>query len=301
MPEGPALPRVAVVIPSHNDLATLPRAVRSVRAQTLRAVECVVVSDASDDGTEDWLRDQPDVRWRSIAARSPSAARNAGLGLTSAPYVAFLDADDEWHPDRLALFARQLAARPEGVIWACTWRREGLPLAPLPAARWVASHCRRIPYAAFLGMNQFQTSTVVARTEAVRAVGGFDPAADGAEDWDLWTRLAATGAVWLTPAPLVTYRTGTGRVSSDGGRVYRQGAALLGRQAADPRHLAWHHLRFAYAFRRQGRVTLAEQAAAAMPPLGPGARLRLRARFALYLVSRLVRRVADGLSRRLGR
>jgi glycosyltransferase involved in cell wall biosynthesis len=293
--------QVSVVIPSHNDLATLPDAVASVRAQTLAAYECIVVSDASDDGTEAWLESQAGVRWRAITARSPSAARNAGLEMASAPFVAFLDADDVWHPGRLALFAHQLAARPEGAIWACTWRREGLPLAPLPSDEWVARHCRRISPDAFLHMNQFQTSTVVARAEALHAVGGFDPKADGAEDWDLWTRLSRVGPVWLTQAPLVTYRTGTGRVSSDGGRVYRQGLGLLARQGADSRRVAWHHLRFAYAFRRQGKEALAQEANAAMPPLGVAAALLLRLRFGLYLGGRMVRRAIEAVSRRLGR
>ena len=292
---------VSVVIPAHNDLATLREAVASVRAQRRAPLECIVVSDASDDGTDEWLAGQGDVRWQSVTARSPSAARNAGIAMARAPYVAFLDADDLWSPDRLALFARQLAARPEGVVWACTWRREGRPLAPLPSAAWVARHSRRIPRGRFLAMNQFQTSTVVARREALLAIGGFDPEVDGAADWDLWTRLARTGSVWLTSAPLVTYRTGTDRVSSDGARVYRQGLRLLARQGADARTVAWHHLRFAYAFRRQGKAELAAGVEAAAPAVGSRARLTMRARFALYLGGRALRRMTDGAARRLGR
>lgn len=291
---------VSVVIPAHNDLATLREAVASVRAQRRPPIECIVVSDASDDGTDEWLAGQGDLRWQSITARSPSAARNAGIAMARASYVAFLDADDLWSPDRLALFARQLAARPEGVVWACTWRREGRALGPLPAPAWVARHTRAIARGRFLRMNQFQTSTVVARRAALDAVGGFDPEADGAEDWDLWTRLAQTGSVWLTPAALVTYRTGTGRVSSDGARVYRQGLRLLARQGADARTLAWHHLRFAYAFRRQGRTELAAQVEAAAPVVAGGARLAMRARFGLYLGGRALRRLAQGVARRLG-
>ncbi len=296
-------PRVGVVIPSHNDLPTLRQAVASALAQSLSAAEVIVVSDASDDGTDAWLALQAHagVRFRSIDARSPAAARNAGVAMAKTPYVAFLDSDDVWDRDRLALFALQLAKRPDGVLWACTWRREGLRLAPLPTPTWVDRHSRAVPAAAFLGMNRFQTSTVVVRREAILLAGGFNPEMDGAEDWDLWTRIAARGRVWLTPAPLVTYRTGHGRVSSDGGRVYRQGLRMLMREGADVRALAWHHLRFGYAFRRQGAVALAAEARAAMPTLHPLQAVGLRLRFALYLAARAWARSALALQLALGR
>ena len=73
---------------------------------------------------------------------------------------------------------------------ACTWRREGQPLPPAPTLGWVRRHTRLRRHSAFMGMNQFQTTTVVARRDALLAVGCFDPALDGAEDWDMWTRLS---------------------------------------------------------------------------------------------------------------
>jgi len=282
--------RLTVVIPAHNDLATLPEAVASVRRQSQPVAACVVVSDSSDDGTGAWLAGQPDLTWRQVDLRSPAGARNAGLSLVTTPYVAFLDADDVWHPDRVALASRQVAARPDGVVWACGWRREGRPLDALAAGPMAM---RRVDRHALLSLNRFQTSCVVARRGALAAAGGFDPGRDGAEDWDLWLRLAAMGTIWLTDVRMVTYRSGRERVSHDALRVYRQGLAMLEGQGADAVTLAWHHRRFAYALRRRGLGTEAAGARAAARAMGAVPAGVAEARLAAFLVRRGVRRLSD--------
>jgi glycosyltransferase involved in cell wall biosynthesis len=283
--------RVSVVIPSHDDLATLVDAVASVRAQTLQPAECVVVSDLSRDGTEAWLRRQDDVRWTAIDVGSPATARNVGIGLARGTFVALLDADDLWHPDRLRLADRQVALAPGAALWACSWRREDEPLDTLVDGRTLARRSRRVTRQALFTMNRMQTSTVVVRRSAVLAAGGFDPDRDGAEDWDLWLRLAAApAALWLADVAMVTYRRGTGRYSHDAARVYRRGLEAIAVAGAGPEAIAWHHLRFAYALGRCGEPALARRAWRAAGAGGRLRRARLGVRFALYLAGRGARR-----------
>ncbi len=95
-------PDVSVVVISYNDVARLPRAIRSVQRQTLRAIEIVVVDDASSDDTAAVVRaiaaTDPRVRYERLAENSGgcSAPRNRGIELAAAPWVMFCDSDDEY-------------------------------------------------------------------------------------------------------------------------------------------------------------------------------------------------------------
>src|SRR3954471_13927034 len=97
-------PRVSVVIPAHNRAATLGRAVESVLSQTRQDFEIAIVDDASTDGTVAAIAAMHDDRIRLIRHdrnRGACAARNTGIRAGSAPFVAFLDSDDEWLPHKL--------------------------------------------------------------------------------------------------------------------------------------------------------------------------------------------------------
>ena len=103
---------VSVVIPTYNRAGLLPRAIRSVRDQTRAPDEVVVVDDGSTDSTCGIIEEEfPGVRLLSQEHRGVSAARNLGIMTTSGAWVAFLDSDDEWLPQKLE---RQLAALEGG-------------------------------------------------------------------------------------------------------------------------------------------------------------------------------------------
>ncbi|MDA8145809.1 MAG: glycosyltransferase family A protein [Thermaerobacter sp.] len=247
---------VSVVIPAYNAAATLPAALESLVAQTFADWEAWVVDDGSTDATAQVAKAFSDSRVLFLrqANAGPSAARNRGLAAARGEWVAFLDADDTFEPDKLT---RQLAAaaiHPEAVAITCDWHRPGVAVPPAPAELpW-----RRWREADLWSLNRFQTSTVLARRQVLTRLGGFDPAVDGAEDWELWIRLAGQGPVVHLLWPLVAYADSPGGVSKDLERVYRCGEVMLRRHLANlppPRRaelLAWHHLRFAVAFRLAG-------------------------------------------------
>jgi glycosyltransferase involved in cell wall biosynthesis len=248
--------RVSVVVPAHDAAATVADAIRSVLAQTRPADEIVVVDDGSTDDTVAVVRSFGGaVRLVSQPQSGPSSARNAGAAATTGEWLAFLDADDAWHPAKLE---RQLRVADHAAIVATDWTRGALPeIAPDRVGT------TRISTRDILVMNRFQTSTVLLRRRAFDASGGFDPALDGVEDWDMWLRASRHGPVVKLDWPFVRYvDVGTG-YSKASERVYRTGASMLEREVGpDPGHeeravLAYHHLRWAIAFRLMGDPGLA--------------------------------------------
>lgn len=241
--------RVSVVIPAYNAGSTISAALSSVTAQTAVPDEIVVVDDGSTDGTSEIVRASGwPVRLLQQDRGGPSAARNAGIAAASGELIAFLDADDEWHPEKLERQLGLLAA-VGSVAVATDWTRSPHTTPAPPEV-----HTSTITSAALLLLNRFQTSTVLARRDALEAVGGFDATLDGVEDWDLWLRLSEVGAVTKLDWPFVRYNDSPAGVSKELERVYRTGAIMLGRRFGDEPSrdqrtiLAWHHLRFTMAF-----------------------------------------------------
>jgi len=198
---------VTVVIPTHDRVALLGRALASALGQTDVELQVVVVDDGSTDGTGDFLSSVADERVECIVqhpAQGVARARNAGLARARHPHVAFLDDDDLWAPDKLRA---QLAAlgRVPGARWAVTG-----DVVVTPDLR-VIGHDRppRDPDVAghLLQYNHIPggCSGVLAATDLVREVGGFDPALRAMADWDLWVRLALQSPLVSVPHPLLAY------------------------------------------------------------------------------------------------
>ena len=287
---------VTVVVPVYNNRDTVVDAILSALRQVPPPAEVLVVDDGSTDGSAAVVRDafraEPLVRVIPQENAGPSRARNRGIAEASHPYLAFLDADDEWLPDKLALQSQVLASEPAVGLVACDWVRErpGDEGAGGPA---LAPPWSRLTYRDCLVLNRFQTSTVVMRTALARALGGFDAAVDGAEDWDLWVRAAqAAGVVKLNRA-LVVYRDVPTGYSKDVWRVYQTMHGLLDKhRAAAPPGFgtieAWHHLRFFVALRLMGERAHAR--AALGEALSPRLLWRVPAATVVYLLPFLARR-----------
>ena len=246
---------ITVVVPAWRARATIGRALASIAAQTVQPAEVIVIDDGSDDGTATAAGDALkalDLDGRVIEAqrRGAGSARNRGLGEATHPLVAFLDADDEWLPEKiertLPYFgdpAIVLVAH-DGLIGR---GGEHAPPVVIEAAKRHSES--REPFLTLYRKGHIITSSVVARREALIAVGGFDGALPTAQDFDLWlTLLTPSGHRFIVfDGALVRYHVSPGGITAHTARrlactlkvALRHAPALRGRGGFLFEHLAF--------------------------------------------------------------
>jgi glycosyltransferase involved in cell wall biosynthesis len=202
-------PLVSVVIAAYNSGRFVGQAVKSVLAQTYRPFEIVVVDDGSTDDTAEVLAGfGGGLRYVRQENGGPAAARNRGIGEASGELVAFLDADDEWHAEKLSRQWEALAASPRaGLVHTDVWywdQTQGSRYRRTGARAESQGDC----YPRFFWRNPVTLSTVLLRRDCLRRVGGFDESIrrPSAEDYDLWLRIARHYPLAYLNEPLVTYR-----------------------------------------------------------------------------------------------
>lgn len=199
---NPGLPEVSVIVPAYKAAGTIEKALGSVIRQKFQRVEIIVVDDASPDGTADRACDL--LRGSGLAHvvvrleknAGPSHARNVGISFARGKYVAFLDADDVWLANKLALQTQLMNRHPEVTLCGCQvelFNQAGTRIGPL---------FRDLPTFQVDGWKQLlwnpfvHTSSVMVRRLDL-GVRPFDRRLRVAEDRDLWIRLASNGTVAL--------------------------------------------------------------------------------------------------------
>ncbi|MCP9489426.1 MAG: glycosyltransferase family 2 protein [Solirubrobacteraceae bacterium MAG38_C4-C5] len=195
--------QVSVVIPTLDRWPLLSRALGSALAQQDVDLEVLVVDDGSTDGTEERVRALRDDRVSLIRHDAPmgvATARNDGIDRARGEWVAFLDDDDLWAPSKLSRQIEIAAARHAGWAWTGAivvdqWLR---PIRTVPGAPADGVAQRLLTNCVIAG-----PSAVIARTDLLRELDGFDPQLSAMADWDLWIRLAAT-APGAACSPLLT-------------------------------------------------------------------------------------------------
>ena len=179
---------VSVIIPVYNRVKSIGRALDSVLKQTYQPKEIIVVDDGSTDGTVDYIRENyPQVTVLTQANQGPSAARNRGIAHSTGEWVALLDSDDIWLPDKLRAQVQIIEKNPGlGMIGSRRYKNcydYDEQVVKRPVARAVS-------FFHFLKQTTCHTSTVLLRREALEKVGLFDEKLPAAEDVDLWVRIA---------------------------------------------------------------------------------------------------------------
>jgi glycosyltransferase involved in cell wall biosynthesis len=213
-------PTVSAVVTTYNYGRFLPDALDSVLGQSHRELEIVVIDDGSTDDTAAVVRRYADrgVRYVRRPHGGAGRARNAGLEVTSAPLVAFLDADDAWLPDRVEAGLAHLARHPELALvaahaYACDEQLR--PTAVVPAATREKGHMLEQLLVDNVVLNP---SSVLVRRPAIEAAGGFSEIPFG-EDWDTWIEIAKRFPIGFIDRPLAFVRRHSGSVSPRRGRV----------------------------------------------------------------------------------
>jgi glycosyltransferase involved in cell wall biosynthesis len=206
------MPAVSVVVPTYDRPTIMPRAVRSVLAQTMADLEVVVVDDGPSDAAARAVAEIDDARVRYIRHdrnMGLPSARNTGIAETSGDYVGFLDDDDLWMPDKLALQLPLLEAGAsvvnslmyvadgEGNVYGGVSERGFAIFREVAAAGY--------PFAELLRRSSFQINCLVVARGALTAIGGFDEELLAIEDIDFALRLRRLYEFHLVDAPLIKY------------------------------------------------------------------------------------------------
>ena len=207
------LPAYDVVIPCHNRAHVVADAVASVVAQEHAPSRVVVVDDGSSDSSAAVATELADAHPGLVTAAilprngGASNARNVGLALCRAPWVAFLDSDDVWLPGAASALLSATLMREADVVVGHFSRVEGNGVPQVPECGWDGSNLR----AALASGGVIGPSWSIVRRHAALGVEGFDPSYHNCNDWDFYTRLAATGATFMRiDASVALYRTVAG-------------------------------------------------------------------------------------------
>lgn len=208
--------RISVIIPAYNAAAYIERALRSVLNQTHAADEVIVVDDGSSDNTADILKKYQN---QIISIRQPNAgvgaARNTGIRAASGDWIAFLDADDEWLPEKLELQCAYHREHPD-IIWSsanyyrCHCSKNHRRTEDLSSTQGVAKDTFDDYLQAFEARAKGHTDTMFIQKETLLKTGLFYEPQKTLEDDDLWFRLGYLNLRFgFIAQPLAVYHLGT--------------------------------------------------------------------------------------------
>ncbi len=198
---------VSVIIPSYNRVEWLPKAVESVLEQSLVPTELIVVDDGSTDGTSELLAEQfPTVRVIRQENLGVSAARNAGIWQAKGQWIALLDSDDYWLPNKLEAQI-DVVQSDSGIKVIHTdeiWMRNGIRVNPMKKhskpTGWIYPQC--------LPLCCVSPSSVLIHQSIFAELGLFDESLPACEDYDMWLRIFAKMPARLVDKPLLVKNGG---------------------------------------------------------------------------------------------
>jgi glycosyltransferase involved in cell wall biosynthesis len=198
--------KVSVVIPTHNRVVLLQRSVQSVLAQTFQDFEIIIVNDASTDSTSIYLQTliqtYPHIQViTNQQSAGGSVSRNSGIAASRGEWIAFLDDDDVWLPEKLARQLTALSLAPQAVACSANFRVNY----PLGLKKNITTP-QSITLEQLLKANVMGGASVcICKAELLKSLGGFDAKLRSAQDWDLWVKLRDAGEIISAPQTLVDY------------------------------------------------------------------------------------------------
>jgi len=193
--------RISVIIPTYNREASLEKAIKSVLDQTHKNTELIVIDDGSTDDTTHIIdKYSQKIRYFSKLHGGVSSARNFGLEKSTGSWVAFLDSDDYWLPEKLEKQLHYMQTHQYLVAQTDEkWIRYGEPVTPMDKHRkyegWIFKKC--------LPLCIVSPSAVMVHQKVFNDVGVFDESFPVCEDYDLWLRIALKYPIGLLPQKLV--------------------------------------------------------------------------------------------------
>jgi glycosyltransferase involved in cell wall biosynthesis len=210
------MPKISVVIPVYNGAKTIQETIQSVLQQTFTDFEIIAIDDGSQDETVEVVKSigDPRVQIFSYPNGGLAESRNRGIARARGEFIAFLDADDLWTPDKLEAQLKALEANPKVAV-AYSW------------TDYIDEHSQFLysgrhgtfngdVYAQLLIDNFLENgSNPLIRKQALTEVGGFDSSINTAADWDMWLRLAKHFYFVAVAQPQILYRVSTRSMSAN--------------------------------------------------------------------------------------
>lgn len=233
---------VSVIIPTYNHAHFLVRALQSVLDQTYSDWEALVVDNYSNDNTDDVIKSFRDPRIRLFKIHNHgviAASRNMGMVEAKGELIAFLDSDDCWYPTKLERCLARLGESYDLVCHGERWLGDGRD-----RKVFYGPELRATYEALLFEGNCISTSAVVVRRKQVEMVGGFreEPDIVTAEDYDLWLRLANSGArIGFVPEILGEYHIHGGNQSRFALRNMEAVMAVVRSHLAEAGNATWSH------------------------------------------------------------
>lgn len=233
--------RISVVCPVYNSRAYVQRTIDALYGQSILPDELIVIDDGSSDGTPEFLQAYVDSLHKPVKFmllkmehRGPGAARNAGIANATGNWIAFLDSDDIWFPEKISSLINCLKQNPN-VNFVCHHEE----YVRMDGSRSVLSYASRYSSKRPLTeqlyqVNLFSTSAVACRRELLMEHGKFDATLMSAQDYELWLRLSPHIRLLFIESVLGQYVERPGNITS--GRV--------GRRMLNELRIAWQHRQF---------------------------------------------------------
>lgn len=220
------MPKVSVIIPTHNREKYIERAVKSVLRQTYKDYELIVVDDGSTDKTKKIVkkyvkRHPKKVRYIYQDNRGPSAARNTGIRNAQGKYITFLDSDDEYLPKMLKRQISFIKKRPKCrflYTWYYDTDKKGKIKRKRTTKRFRTKEALR--EGLFFRKLTIRTSTVMIQKKVFKKTGLFNENYWYSQDWDMWLRIAKYHRGYCIRKPLAKYRQHDNNRSSRGIKRY---------------------------------------------------------------------------------
>jgi len=205
---------VSVIIPTYNRAHLLGGAIQSVLAQTYQDFEIIIVDDNSSDTTQDVLKGFCDSRIRCVRLDShqgAGSARNIGIGRAQGEFVAFLDSDDSWHPNKLSkqLEKFQIASKEAALVYCgfISHSHGGIAKKEFFRERCYEDFLRRA--------SGVSTSSLLIRRSILNEMGGFDTTLESSQDFDLLLRIPKSHRIDYVDEVLLDYNRSGESISCD--------------------------------------------------------------------------------------
>ena len=194
--------KISVIIPTYNRRHTLERAIDSVLSQTFEPFEMIIVDDGSEDGTRDWIKETyPSIKYIYQSNNGVSSARNKGIRSSRGSWIALLDSDDEWMPEKLEEQFISINENP-GSLFCHTneiWIRNGVRVNQMKKHKKYGGNIFKY----CLDMCRISPSSSLIKKEVFEDVGLFDESLTVCEDYDLWLRITANYTILFLDRPLI--------------------------------------------------------------------------------------------------